>query len=61
MSGPQYLEVKAAVLAAVETLGRPALHACVLGFLHPNSSEAVDFWAEMPADMKRVVDAFGGD
>ena len=33
-------------------LDRPALHAAVLGFLHPTRGEAMRFSAPMPVDME---------
>ena len=35
---------------------RQALHAAVLGFIHPISGESLDFRAEMPADMAELID-----
>jgi 23S rRNA pseudouridine1911/1915/1917 synthase len=40
---------------ALEVLKRQALHAAVLGFTHPRSSEYVEFSSPMPADMAEVV------
>jgi 23S rRNA pseudouridine1911/1915/1917 synthase len=39
------------------TLGRPMLHAAVLGFVHPATGEYVEFRAPLPADMERAVAA----
>jgi 23S rRNA pseudouridine1911/1915/1917 synthase len=39
------------------TLGRPMLHAAVLGFAHPATGEHVEFRAPLPADMERAVAA----
>jgi len=36
-------------------LGRPMLHAAVLGFVHPATGEYVEFRAPLPADMERAV------
>lgn len=36
---------------------RQALHAAVLGFVHPISGEKMRFEAELPADMTRLIDA----
>jgi len=36
---------------ALETLGRQALHAYLLGIEHPESGEALEFRSELPADM----------
>ena len=37
------------------TLGRPMLHAAVLGFVHPATGEYTEFRAPLPADMERAV------
>ena len=39
---------------ALEVLKRQALHAAVLGFIHPRSLEYVEFSSPMPADMAEV-------
>jgi len=36
-------------------LGRPALHAAVLGFVHPGSGEAMRFEAPLPADLQELL------
>ena len=36
-------------------LGRPMLHAAVLGFVHPTSGEYTEFRASLPADMEHAV------
>ncbi len=36
-------------------LGRPMLHAAVLGFVHPATGEYVEFRAPLPADMESAV------
>jgi 23S rRNA pseudouridine1911/1915/1917 synthase len=36
---------------------RPALHAAVLGFVHPRSGERLRFEAELPADLASLLDA----
>jgi 23S rRNA pseudouridine1911/1915/1917 synthase len=38
-----------------ETLGRHALHAGVLGFLHPRSGERLRFEAPLPPDMQQAL------
>lgn len=49
---------KAAKVAAVaEGLGRQALHAALLGFVHPTSGKKVSFRSELPEDMARALDA----
>ncbi len=45
-------------LAAVaHTLGRQALHAAVLGFVHPQSGEALRFESPLPADLQQALAA----
>lgn len=39
---------------ALVALGRQALHASVLGFLHPRTNETLRFESPMPADMERL-------
>jgi 23S rRNA pseudouridine1911/1915/1917 synthase len=43
--------------AADPALGRPMLHAAVLGFVHPATGEYVEFSVPLPADMERAVAA----
>lgn len=38
-------------------LERPALHAALLGFVHPSSGERMRFEAPLPADLQRFVEA----
>jgi 23S rRNA pseudouridine1911/1915/1917 synthase len=40
-----------------EALGRQALHARTLGFVHPGTGKPVSFSAELPADMRRALDS----
>ena len=35
---------------------RQALHAASLGFIHPISGESLDFRAELPPDMRELID-----
>ncbi|MBX3186899.1 MAG: RluA family pseudouridine synthase [Labilithrix sp.] len=42
---------------AAEVLGRPALHARVLGFVHPITKEKMHFEVEPPADFQVVLTA----
>jgi 23S rRNA pseudouridine1911/1915/1917 synthase len=37
------------------TLGRPMLHAAVLGFVHPATGEYTEFRAPLPADMESAI------
>ncbi|MCJ2035271.1 RluA family pseudouridine synthase [Methylobacterium sp. J-068] len=41
--------------AALDTLGRQALHASVLGFAHPRSGETLHFESPLPPDMADLV------
>ena len=43
--------------AIAETLGRQALHAEVLGFVHPRTGERLRFRTEPPADMRAAIEA----
>jgi len=40
-----------------QTLGRQALHAAHLGFVHPITQEALSFHSPLPKDMQSVLDA----
>ena len=42
---------------AAETLGRPALHARVLGFVHPLTNAKVRFEVDPPADFEVILTA----
>ena len=42
--------------AAVEALGRQALHARMLAFIHPSTGDLMRFEVAMPADMARVAE-----
>ncbi|WP_370265635.1 RluA family pseudouridine synthase [Hyphomonas sp.] len=53
-SGPPAQSVRDAISAS--GLGRQALHAAVLGFVHPVSGEALRFETEPPADMRDLQD-----
>lgn len=39
----------------INTLGRQALHARTLGFIHPTSGEYMEFTTEIPEDMQTIV------
>ncbi|WP_437731116.1 RluA family pseudouridine synthase [Sorangium sp. So ce1335] len=47
---------KPAVRAIAEELGRQALHARVLGFIHPATQKPVRWESALPADMRRALD-----
>ncbi|HTX90958.1 MAG TPA: RluA family pseudouridine synthase [Anaerolineales bacterium] len=40
-----------------DLIGRPALHALSLAFVHPGSGEKLDFSAPYPADFKKALDS----
>ena len=42
--------------AALDALGRQALHAAVLGFTHPTTGEFLRFESEPPADIQTLID-----
>ena len=56
LGDPVYGRSKGIVRACLETLGfrRQALHAAVLGFIHPVTSIALTFESDMPADMQEL-------
>jgi 23S rRNA pseudouridine1911/1915/1917 synthase len=43
--------------AALQALGRQALHAAELGFLHPDSGRPMRFASAVPADLQRLLEA----
>ena len=45
------------VKIALEKLFRQALHAQMLGFIHPGTDEYMEFSAPIPEDMQDVIDA----
>ena len=45
------------IRAIAETLGRQALHARLLGFVHPATGKAMSFSSEPPADMRAALAA----
>jgi 23S rRNA pseudouridine1911/1915/1917 synthase len=46
--------------ALIKTLGRQALHATTLGFIHPRSGEYMEFNAEPPDDIARITQYLEG-
>lgn len=40
----------------IKELGRQALHAKTLGFIHPSSGDYVEFDSDLPEDMQRIID-----
>jgi 23S rRNA pseudouridine1911/1915/1917 synthase len=55
---PLYGRPNAQVRPLLRELGfeRQALHAAVLGFIHPVTGERLSFASEMPADMRELID-----
>ena len=47
--------------AALQALGRQALHAYLLAIEHPDTGEILEFRAELPGDLRRLRDAFAAD
>ena len=43
--------------AALQALGRQALHACVLGFAHPRTGEELYFESPLPPEMTALMDS----
>jgi 23S rRNA pseudouridine1911/1915/1917 synthase len=56
-AGPPAAPVRAAVAEA--GLSRQALHAAVLGFVHPITGTAMRFETPLPADMQALEAALG--
>ena len=48
-----------ALQALIRKLGRQALHARILGFLHPASGEFMEFSSPLPEDMGRILEHLG--
>jgi len=48
-------KVKAAINNLLELMPRQALHAKVLGFIHPNTKVRLHFESDLPEDMKRII------
>jgi 23S rRNA pseudouridine1911/1915/1917 synthase len=40
----------------LKLIGRQALHAKTIGFVHPATKESVKFDSELPADMQEVLE-----
>ncbi|QZD94733.1 RluA family pseudouridine synthase [Qipengyuania gelatinilytica] len=58
LGDPVYGRTPKALRPVLEALDfrRQALHAARLGFIHPISGESLDFCAELPADMRELID-----
>ena len=44
----------------IEELNRQALHAHLLGFLHPSTKEYIEFTAPIPEDIQMILDTLTG-
>jgi 23S rRNA pseudouridine1911/1915/1917 synthase len=44
------------LIVLIKELGRQALHAKTLGFIHPATREYMEFDTELPTDMARIID-----
>ncbi len=51
------LKIAPDVAAAIEALGRQALHAYLLAFEHPRTREVMRFEGEIPSDLNRLIEA----
>ena len=47
------------VRRVIKKLGRQALHATILGFMHPETNKYMEFTAPLPEDFQVVLDALG--
>ena len=47
--------------AALQALGRQALHAYLLAIEHPDTEEILEFRSELPGDLRRLRNAFAAD
>ena len=58
LGDPVYGRTPKPLRATLESLDfqRQALHAARLGFIHPISGESLDFCAELPRDMRELID-----
>jgi 23S rRNA pseudouridine1911/1915/1917 synthase len=50
-------DMSQAVRAALDKLSRPALHARILGFIHPDTGSYMEFSSPIPEDIQSMVDA----
>jgi 23S rRNA pseudouridine1911/1915/1917 synthase len=61
LGDPLYGRANASVRPVLQRLGfkRQALHAAVLGFVHPVTSDRLRFTSDLPPDMKELIDETG--
>lgn len=60
LKGTLYSKYKLFVEKLLQTCPRQALHARVLGFIHPRTGEHVRFESALPEDMQTVIDRWRG-
>ena len=56
LRGTRYANYKQFVNNCFALCPRQCLHACLLGFTHPETKETLLFKSDMPADMQAVID-----
>ena len=56
LKGTTFSKYKLFVENAFELLQRPALHAKILGFIHPTTKKELYFEVPQPRDMQQVLD-----
>jgi 23S rRNA pseudouridine1911/1915/1917 synthase len=61
LGDPRYGRASSQLRPILQRLGfhRQALHAAVLGFVHPVTSELLRFTSELPADIRELIDEVG--
>jgi 23S rRNA pseudouridine1911/1915/1917 synthase len=61
LGDPVYGRANASIRPILKALDfrRQALHAAVLGFIHPISGQRLEFSSELPADMRELIDETG--
>jgi len=50
-----------AIRSYVKSVGRQMLHAYKLGIVHPSTGERMEFTAEVPDDMKKLIEMLDGE
>ncbi|MCC6953042.1 MAG: RluA family pseudouridine synthase [Deltaproteobacteria bacterium] len=59
--GPQPHMLEEKIRVAAQVLGRQALHASKLSFVHPVSSHPVEYRADLPDDLRGLLNVMTGD
>jgi 23S rRNA pseudouridine1911/1915/1917 synthase len=54
--GPSFSKYQQFITNCYKIISRQALHACELGFVHPNTEEYVEFKVDLPEDIHEVVE-----